>query len=79
MFHQEGEEFRNGCFGKLQKITCQMPLSEMNDYSTKLRSMTQGRGYYDRKFSHYGMSKEVEMKIIEEYEERESRSCLNSE
>lgn len=60
-------------FGKLQKITCQMPLSEMSDYSTKLRSMTQGRGYYDRKFSHYeDVPKDVETKIISEYEkERE--------
>lgn len=56
-------------FGKLQKITCQIPLSEMNDYSTKLRSLTQGRGYYDRKFSHYeDVPKDVEGKIISEYE-----------
>lgn len=56
-------------FGKLQKITCQIPLSEMDDYSTKLRSMTQGRGYYDRKFSHYeDVPKDVESKIIAEYE-----------
>ena len=56
-------------YGKLQKVTCQMPLSEMNDYSTKLRSLTQGRGYYDRKFSHYeDVPKEVEVKIIAEYE-----------
>jgi len=56
-------------FGKLQKITCQIPLSEMNDYSTKLRSMTSGRGYYDRKFSHYeDVPKDVEGKIIAEYE-----------
>ncbi len=55
-------------FGKLQKITCQMPLSEMNDYSTKLRSLTQGRGYYDRKFSHYEeVPKDVEAKIIADY------------
>jgi len=61
-------------FGKLQKITCQMPLSEMNDYSTKLRSLTQGRGYYDRKFSHYeDVPKDVETKIIMDYEkEREN-------
>ncbi|MBS1517653.1 MAG: elongation factor G [Bacteroidetes bacterium] len=58
-------------FGKLQKITCQMPLSEMNDYSTKLRSLTQGRGYYDRNFSHYEeVPKEVEMKIIADYEKQ---------
>jgi elongation factor G len=56
-------------YGKLQKISCQMPLSEMSDYSTKLRSITQGRGYYDRKFSHYeDVPKEVESKIIADYE-----------
>lgn len=60
-------------FGKLQKITCQMPLSEMNDYSTKLRSMTQGRGYYDRKFSFYeDVPKDVESKIIAEYEKEKA-------
>ncbi len=60
-------------FGKLQKITCQMPLSEMNDYSTKLRSMTSGRGYYDRKFSHYEeVPKDVEGKIISEYEKEKN-------
>ncbi|MBK9227965.1 MAG: elongation factor G [Ignavibacteria bacterium] len=60
-------------FGKLQKITCQIPLSEMNDYSTRLRSLTQGRGYYDRNFSHYeDVPKEIETKIIAEYQkERE--------
>ncbi|MEO8666508.1 MAG: elongation factor G, partial [Ignavibacteria bacterium] len=62
-------------FGKLQKITCQMPLSEMNDYSTKLRSLTQGRGYYDRKFSHYeDVPKDVETKIITEYEKEKEAS-----
>jgi elongation factor G len=62
-------------YGKLQKITCQMPLSEMNDYSTKLRSMTQGRGYYDRKFSHYeDVPKEVEVKIIENYEKERAEA-----
>lgn len=62
-------------YGKLQKITCQMPLSEMNEYSTKLRSMTQGRGYYDRKFSHYeDVPKEVEMKIIENYEKERTET-----
>lgn len=62
-------------FGKLQKITCQMPLSEMNDYSTKLRSLTQGRGYYDRQFSHYEeVPKEIEMKIIAEYQKEKAES-----
>ena len=61
-------------YGKLQKISCQIPLSEMSDYSTKLRSITQGRGYYDRNFSHYeDVPKEVEVKIIAEYESQKSQ------
>ena len=61
-------------YGKLQKISCQIPLSEMSDYSTKLRSITQGRGYYDRNFSHYeDVPKEVEVKIIAEYETQKSQ------
>ncbi len=61
-------------YGKLQKISCQIPLSEMSDYSTKLRSITQGRGYYDRNFSHYeDVPKEVEVKIIAEYESQKAQ------
>lgn len=59
--------------GHLQKITCQMPLSEMNGYSSKLRSLTQGRGTYKRKFSHYeDVPKDVETKIIADYEKQKA-------
>ncbi len=34
-------------------ITAQVPLAEMQRYSTDLRSMTQGRGYYTMTFSRY--------------------------
>lgn len=55
--------------GHLQLIKAQMPLSEMEGYSSKLRSLTQGRGTYKRKFSHYEeVPKEIEIKIIEQYE-----------
>ena len=55
--------------GHLQLIKCQMPLSEMNGYSSRLRSLTQGRGTYRRKFSHYEeVPKDVESKIVAEYE-----------
>jgi elongation factor G len=55
--------------GKLQKLTCIVPLSEMSGYSSKLRSLTQGRGTYTRKFSHYEeVPKEVETKIVNEYD-----------
>ena len=34
-------------------VTAQVPLAEMQRYSTDLRSMTQGRGYFTSEFSHY--------------------------
>jgi elongation factor G len=34
-------------------ITAHAPLSEMQRYSTDLRSLTQGRGFYDMSFDHY--------------------------
>lgn len=39
--------------GGLQTIKAQVPLAEMFTYATDLRSMTQGRGYFTMKFSHY--------------------------
>jgi elongation factor G len=57
--------------GRLQVIKCHIPLSEMSGYSSKLRSFTQGRGIYTRKFSHYeDVPKEVETKIIADYEKK---------
>jgi elongation factor G len=34
-------------------ITAQAPLAEMQRYSTDLRSLTQGRGFYETEFDHY--------------------------
>jgi elongation factor G len=34
-------------------VSAQVPLAEMQRYSTDLRSMTQGRGYFTSTFSHY--------------------------
>jgi elongation factor G len=39
--------------GSFQKIKALVPMSEIHKYSTILRSMTQGRGVYHTKFSHY--------------------------
>jgi len=59
--------------GRLQVIKCHIPLSEMSGYSSKLRSFTQGRGIYTRKFSHYeDVPKEVETKIIADYEKKKA-------
>ena len=61
--------------GRLEVIKCQMPLSEMGGYSSKLRSLTQGRGNYSRKFSHYEeVPKEVEQKIISDYEKQKAEN-----
>ena len=39
--------------GEAQVIAANVPLSEMFGYSTKLRSMSQGRAVYSMEFSHY--------------------------
>lgn len=59
--------------GRLQVIKATIPLSEMSGYSSKLRSFTQGRGTYTRKFSHYeDVPKEVESRIIADYEKQKA-------
>jgi len=53
--------------GKMQIIKAAVPLSELHDYATKLRSITQGRGIFKRRFSHYEeVPKEIETKIVAE-------------
>jgi elongation factor G len=53
--------------GALQVVKAQVPQAEMYKYSTTLRSMTQGRGYFSMKFSHYEeVPREIAAKIIEE-------------
>jgi elongation factor G len=39
--------------GEAQVIAASVPLSEMFGYSTKLRSMSQGRAVYSMEFAHY--------------------------
>jgi elongation factor G len=39
--------------GKYQTIAAKVPEAEIQNYSTTLRSLTQGRGYYSKTFSHY--------------------------
>jgi elongation factor G len=51
--------------GGNQTVKAQIPLSEIHQYATRLRSMTQGRGIYTRRFSHYDeVPREVTEKII---------------
>jgi len=39
--------------GKLETITAKVPEAEIQSYSSTLRSLTQGRGFYSKVFSHY--------------------------
>lgn len=39
--------------GRYQVITAKVPEAEIMTYSTSLRSLTQGRGFYTKAFSHY--------------------------
>lgn len=53
--------------GTNQKIRAQVPLKELYKYANVVRSMTQGRGVFKQKFSHYEeVPKEVAEKIIAE-------------
>ncbi len=53
--------------GKNQVVKALIPEKEMAKYSTKLRSMTQGRGIYTQKFSHYEeVPRDIAEKIIAE-------------
>jgi elongation factor G len=55
--------------GKIQKIKALIPEAEMYKYSTSLRSMTQGRGYFNMKFHHL---EEAPKEIISSKERRYS-------
>lgn len=59
--------------GHFQVINATVPLANLYKYSNILRSLTQGRAYYKRKFSNYEIvPKEIQDKIIENYQrERE--------
>lgn len=53
--------------GKIQKIKALIPEAEMYKYSTSLRSLTQGRGYFNMKFHHYEeVPKDITKKIVAE-------------
>jgi elongation factor G len=59
----------------LSKISAQVPLSEMLDFSSKLNSLTSGRGYFTMKFSGYQETpSDVQEKIIVEREREEEEN-----
>ncbi len=54
--------------GHFTKITAKVPLSEMDDYSSSLRSITQGRAKFRMEFFEYvPVSFELQKKLIDDY------------
>ena len=61
--------------GSIQKIKAIVPLAELDQYTTRLKSMTQGTATFSRKFYEYGkVPPDIQKRVIEETlaEEEES-------
>ena len=51
-----------------QKISAKVPLAEMHDYSSSIRSITQGRAKFNMKFHEYvAVPYELQKKLSEDY------------
>jgi len=54
--------------GHFTKISARLPLAEMQDYSSSLRSITQGRAKFRLTFAEYApVSFEIQRKLVDEY------------
>ena len=61
--------------GHFQKIIAKVPLAEMNDFSSSLRSLTQGKAKFRMKFYDYApMSYDQQRKLAEEYSKTASEA-----
>ncbi|HOW52665.1 MAG TPA: elongation factor G [bacterium] len=60
--------------GRNQVVKALVPLKEIHGYSTKLRSMTNGRGLYTISFSHYDpVPPDIQQRIMDEYQKSRSQ------
>jgi elongation factor G len=54
--------------GHFTKIIARVPLAEMHDYSSSLRSITQGRAKFRMQFQEYSpVPFDLQRKLIDEY------------
>jgi elongation factor G len=59
--------------GHFQKITAKVPLAELHDFSSSLRSITQGRAKFKMHFDNYApMSYDLQKKLTEAYSKSEA-------
>lgn len=67
---RRGRPMGMGSKGKTQLVKAHVPLAEMFTYGNDLRSMTQGKGSYTMKFSHYEqVPAKIAQPIIARYQE----------
>jgi elongation factor G len=58
--------------GHFQKIVAKVPLAQMHQYSSSLRSLTQGRARFNMNFDSYApVSYEVQRKLTEAHNKHE--------
>ena len=57
--------------GHYQKIKARVPLSEMHNYSSTLRSLTQGKAKFSMRMNEYSpVSPDIQQKLLHEYQEQ---------
>ncbi|MFT6359337.1 MAG: elongation factor G [Saprospiraceae bacterium] len=55
--------------GHYQKIMAKVPLAEMYQYSSKLRSLSQGKAKFSRRFGEYSsVAKDVQKELVRDYQ-----------
>ncbi len=55
--------------GHYQKIKARVPLAEMHNYSTTLRSLSQGKAKFSMKMAEYApVTPDIQTKLIHEYQ-----------
>lgn len=56
-----------------QKLFALVPEAELHQFSTSLRSLSQGSGSFSQQFSHYeGVPREIQGRVVEEYKKPEA-------
>jgi elongation factor G len=64
--------------GHFTKISARVPLAEMQDYSSSLRSITQGRAKFRLEFAEYASAPfEIQRKLIDEYHKSEKAELVS--
>ncbi len=58
--------------GRIQSIRAQVPAAELDSYSTRLRSLTQGRGTHAERFLEYrAVPPELQVKLVQSHKQEE--------